>query len=226
MNFKTLFVAGHSLSTCGEPNDPQDPNATTWHGSSSNGPTWPLLLCEQLKIPYVKVNNKAVGGAPLSTLQAQVDSFQITDPTTALVGIWNWSFDPAEEGIIPHAILSLYSRGIRTIILPNVPDSSSIVPSPTKAQIISYNTAMQNAISHVPSSLIRLLYVDVFSLWEDVGLHPQNYNIAYPFKEGYLDPLFVNGRDWTVGENYIMWHLVHPTSKLHRLLATAMMTKL
>ena len=132
------------------------------------------------------------------------------------------------------AVQTLYAKGARTLILPNAVD---ITKAPfynlgatneafIRQRLIDFNFAFTNRMNQLRTSLTNLTIIipDMFTLLEDVTAHPATYgltNVTSDAIDDFITPTFTGP-----GTNYLFWDYLHPTAKVHEVLADAIQQQL
>ena len=182
-------------------------------------------------------------------LQEQIEQFTNAFPVTAdpnaLYVIWaggndylpsltNESFEPETNSKNPienldTAINSLFARGARHFLIPNLPDVGQIpfiknnpaapelqnLSEPLNQRINEFNTDLENKLNELSGTLagIKITSVDVKTLF--------NRAIAGELDFTVVDTPCLNQSTGEVCDNpddYLFWDLTHPTQKSHQLL--------
>jgi phospholipase/lecithinase/hemolysin len=127
------------------------------------------------------------------------------------------------------AITSLYAKGARTLIMPNVVDLSTIPAFNLSANTnfvhqmcTNYNVAFTNTLSHAKTNCPGLIiYVpDFFTLLNNILAYPTNYSVTNALSLGHSidvidDHLLSNQYTNGPGTNLIFWDPQDPTAKVH-----------
>ena len=217
-----------------------------WHNRASNGPLWPEYLSTNLGLAYVQANNYAHCGAAATDTENQVISFpapskpelsayflwlgfdiNVTDPEST----WTHTIQ-TDITINSNAIARLYSKGAREII---VESQFGEGEAPLTAGWYGTNTALfsryhqtdarlnagfmdaMNALSKSKPDL-RLVFVDMFSKFDDVLADPIRYGFTKSNIDALDDPSLTNKAFTGPGADYVWWNPVHATTKFHELL--------
>jgi phospholipase/lecithinase/hemolysin len=186
---------------------------------------------------------------------ATVNTFTASDANTALFVVWVNNADlfyPAENSGTSmnawtnainlsqtnhyKAVTNLYNKGVRTLIMPNAVDVSTIPQfdnSANKAFIhqrcLDYNVAFSNTLNQIRASCPNLtIYApDFFTLLTNILAYPANYgvtNALINYGQGNVSidavesipSLTVTNNPAT---NYIFWDPTDPTAKVHMWMA-------
>jgi phospholipase/lecithinase/hemolysin len=226
----------------------------------TNGRTWVEVLAQMQGLAFNPSNNPhAYFGNTSSNLAVQTTAYTPpADAANALVVIWVNNADlyyPAEDPqptaakfntVINvaltnqfKAITNLYAKGIRTLVMPNVVDISTIpefniytAQTNLFHQVsISYNTAFYAMLDKARAACPRLtiLVPDYFALLNDLLAKPASYGVVnklYNKGKGLLstdameDPSLAEKSLNGPGANYIFWDTTDPTAKVHFIMAS------
>jgi phospholipase/lecithinase/hemolysin len=128
---------------------------------------------------------------------------------------------------IETAITSLYETGARTFLVPNLPDlgqtpfafNGGAEESVRLTSLaLEHNAELDETLDELSDELtgINLIELDVYSLFNDAILNPEQYGVTN-VTEPSLDPVTLV----PVGnpDEYIFWDAVHPTSVAHQYVA-------
>jgi phospholipase/lecithinase/hemolysin len=135
-------------------------------------------------------------------------------------------------------ISNLYSKGVRTLMIPNAVDITLIPAYNAKAaadrafirqRIISFNSACDVVISNAMATFpgLTIYSPDILKVVDDVVAHAANYGLTNKQLSGHnvgvlgdpsMSPYLLNGP----GTNYVFWDQWHPTAKFHMVIAEAM----
>jgi outer membrane lipase/esterase len=120
----------------------------------------------------------------------------------------------------------LATLGAKTIIVPNLPDPSSILlySGGPLAALADYSGTQLNAavLSTVQTfsaanPSVNVVYVDQAALYQAVLANPASFGFSNTTQACYLTPSCLS--DPTVWNSYFFWDNVHPTAAMHALLA-------
>ena len=248
--FTQLIVFGDSLSDSGNlfavTGGAIPPSPPYYAGRFSNGPVWAELLAVELGVP---VQNYALGGALTGRVNLfddpripaefpgvldEIDLFLALNGGVvdrhALYVVWAGANDffaaPAPETIAPavanivSAVRTLAARGVRHIVVPNMPDLgltpnglASGFSSELTALSVAFNGALRTGL--VMRGL-HVTVVDIFALFQEI--------VDYPAEFGFtdvttacldLDPFSMCANP----DGHLFWDFVHPTTRGHDILA-------
>jgi len=224
----------------------------------SNGRVWVEVLAQRQGISYDPNKNWSYYYNSSTSMLANVTSFQApADASNDLFVIWvncadlwfpatynganmaSWT-SAINQSQTNHfkAATSLYAKGVRTLIMPNAVDLSTIPEfnqSPNANFIhqrcLDYNVAFSNTLNRIRASCPNLtLYTpDFFTLLTNLIAHPANYGLTNalcdgvsvaaidaPYCDSYTYPsVAMNG----YGTNYIFWNYDNPTAMVHMWMA-------
>lgn len=245
--YDALYAFGDSLTDTWR--EPAEPNLH-FEGRWSNGPLWVEYLSENLGFGYNRTNNYAHSGAQTDDTWRQIlrDFVPPAEPARALYVVFAGGNDfiqtVDENGIdnslwnakvadsvnnLSNAVVALYDRGARDILVPNVVDVTQI---PLLNKFFSFyldylrdkvrqlNAQLGPALDKVAAARpdLRLYRVDFYT---QVRALLKNYR-AYGFtnaEEDALADLTVDKSFDGPGRNYVFWDPIHPTTKAHAIVA-------
>jgi phospholipase/lecithinase/hemolysin len=260
--FTSLYVFGDALSTT--TNNPS-PGPLYYGLRQSNGRVWVEVLAQRQGLAYDAKKNNSYFDHNSATLVTDINGFKAPpDVANDLFIVWvcnSDTFDNASgfttgssnsiyaqwqaannQSQANHLqiITSLYAKGVRTLILPNVVDISKVPAfngnyDSTKAKFlgemhygcIDYNAKFSNAISQakVLCPNLKIYTPDFFTLLNNVLTNAAYYGLTNVLKNGVSidaldDPQIFN----TVatngpGTNYVFWNYQNPTAKFHEVIA-------
>jgi phospholipase/lecithinase/hemolysin len=251
--FSSIYVFGDSISsTTG--NTVTGSLTNYYYGKRySNGRVWVEVLAQQQGLTLPAANNTAYFYNTSDSMVTEVKNFNPTNPGSALVVLWvnnadlfdaatydgnntsQWTADINQSQSNHYkAITNLYAKGIRTLIMPNAVDIStipqfnvSIYKNTIHQQCIAYNNAFNNTLNQAKADCPGLvIYVpDFYSLLTSMLAYPGDYGLTNALMDGLsidamddpaLNDLSLNGP----GGNYIFWDYADPTAKVHYIMAT------
>jgi outer membrane lipase/esterase len=185
------------------------------------------------------------------SLNRQIDAFSargVHDPDALYVvfsgsndigDIITRGFDPGVvipdvAGAIMRALEAFQTAGAQTIVVPNVPDlgltpafnTDPVVSAIATTLSAQYNALLQQELSAVTGA--RIVEFDTFGFLRNLVADPDRFgfaDVSTPCFSGFVLP----DPDATVcadPEAFVFHDLVHPTHKVHRLLADALMPML
>ena len=250
--FSSLYVFGDSLSTASN-NSPVGPY---YYGDRwSNGRVWVEVLAQRLGLTFYPSNNSSYWGNTSSNLVGEVNRFSPpANASNALVVIWVNNADlyfPATATIPTlasfnavinqaqtnhyKAITNLYAKGIRTLIMPNVVDISTVPGFNAYAAYTNmfhqastnYNVAFYATLNRLQTNSnypgLTIYVPDFFALLTNLIAYPSQYGLINALKNGLSidalgalgNPSLTNGP----GTNYIFWDTTDPTAMVHTRMA-------
>jgi phospholipase/lecithinase/hemolysin len=132
-----------------------------------------------------------------------------------------------------NAIEHLYSEGARSIVVQNNLDFSRLPflvtefgtnqSRATKLQerIMAFNGSLASALASLAEQKpdLRLILVDVRTNLNNVIENPVAYGFTKPFPSALDDPALADKSFGGPGRNYVFWDGLHPTSRIHELMA-------
>ena len=252
--FNSLYVFGDSVSSTTNQNSS---TPERYYGKRfSNGRIWVELLSQWQGLSYDSNKNWSYFGHYSPNLKANVQTFVApADTSNALFIVWvnnadfvnNLStiFPPygldkitpwtnaLHQSLTNHAaaIQTLYSKGMRTLVMPNAADLTKIpryagLSAANKAFVrlrtLEYNTNFTAVLSNATATLsgLTIIQPDIFTLVDSVHANPTNFTLIVPA----LTPIdYAWGHGFTVtngpGTNFVFWDDLHPTAKFHLYIA-------
>jgi thermolabile hemolysin len=246
-SFTALYSFGDSLSDTGR--NPA-PGSSYFDGRYSNGPLWVEYLSAQLGLSYNASNNFAVSGSTTSNLVSQIAGVVPSPNLhTALFTVWSagndflqnvslgvndagWSNVVATAVLnLTNAIDTLFTNGAREVIVVNLPNlghtpaASSFppgFPAYLDSKVALFNTALASAITNVMQRNpgLRIYPLDANSLFNSILSAPASFGFTV-ITNGALEDTNLTDKSFTgPGANYVFWDIIHPTTKLHALIAS------
>jgi phospholipase/lecithinase/hemolysin len=245
-SFTALYAFGDSLTDTGR--DPA-PAGSYYAGRFSNGPLWVEYLSAQLGLPYNAANNFAVSGSQTSDLLSQIAGLTASTNLhsglfTVLSGgndfLQNAGVgvdDAAWSTIISNAVVNvtnaigqLYLDGAREILLGNLPNlgETPVVrsfPGGFSAYVDSKVALFNSQLMAGATSLmqqrpaLRIYLLDNNALFNSVLSAPAAYGFTVITNDALHDSNLTDKSFNGPGANYAFWDPIHPTTKLHALIA-------
>lgn len=254
--FKSIHVFGDSISTTAT----NSAAGQYYYGKRySNGRVWVEVLAQQQGLAFDPASNvHSFFGNTSDKLAAEINAYTPpADAASALVVIWVNNADLYYPALDPSptlakftsvinaaltnqfkAITNLYAKGIRTLVMPNVVDISTIPQFNNYIlykglfhQVsINYNTAFYAMLDKARASCPALTIVvpDYFTLLANLLAHPSDYGVVNPLLNqgnGLLsvdalnNPLLLDKSLNGPGANYVFWDPTDPTAKVHYMMA-------
>ena len=135
-------------------------------------------------------------------------------------------------GNLSTAVLNLANAGARHFLILNMPDLGKIprtYGTPYQATGTQLSMAFNHGLARTLTSLraglgARITTFDTFGLLNTVIADPEEYGFTQVGSQCIQQPVCV--ADPTIGEAYLFWDDLHPTTHGHRVLARAMASKL
>lgn len=253
--FTSLHIFGDAASTT-----TNGPGGVSYYGRSySNGRVWVEVLAQRQGLNYVTNQNWSFFGHYHFNLVTNASNYTPpSDVSTALYVVWinNADFVWNIENLAPFnatklaawtnsmnqslsnhslSIQTLYNKGVRTLIMPNVADLGKVpsyvyldAASKTfiRQRTIDYNTAFAARLQQARTNFANLtIYsADIFALLDDVVAHAGNYGLTNALYQGQSvaaldDPALVNKALNGPGTNHIFWDYLDPSAKFHAVIA-------
>ena len=254
--FTSIHVFGDGIS-CTATNPGAGPY---YYGKRfSNGRVWVEVLAQQQGLAFDPLQNKdSFFGNTSDKLAAEIKAYTPpADASNALVVIWVNNADMYYPALDPsptlakfndvinravtnqfNAITNLYAKGIRTLVMPNVVDISSIpefnnyilYKGLLRQASVNYNAAFYPMINKARAACPGLTIVvpDFFALLEDLLANPADYGVVNALLNQGNGLLSIDAMDSPLlldkslngpGANYIFWDYVNPTAKVHYIMA-------
>jgi phospholipase/lecithinase/hemolysin len=248
--FTSLYVFGDSLSATADPNAPR---GQYFYGQRwSNGRVWAEVLAQRQGLTFDNTKNNSYYDHNSIALVTDIVGFQApADVASALFVVWVCNadtFDAAQNhdssvqwtaannlSQVNHLqiITTLYTKGVRNLILPNAVDISKIpaYDQATSAKVmhdgcVAYNAAFANTINQARLLCpgLKIYTPDFFTLLNNVLTNSAAYGLTNALSSGFsidafsdasIANLTLNGQ----GNNYIFWDPQDPTAKLHEIMA-------
>jgi outer membrane lipase/esterase len=131
------------------------------------------------------------------------------------------------------AVNTLHARGLRTLVVLNAYDVT-ITPIYQRSSSLTtvlpiFSLAISDFNNHLLdlSNSLKVSYPDMTIINVDargrlngVFANAANYDLLAGYQKGLNDAVFLSSHDFWQGERYYTWDGLHPTSKLHRAIAT------
>ena len=250
--FTSLYVFGDGLSTT--TNNPS-PGSQYYGNRYSNGRVWVEVLAQRQGLTYDPNKNWSYFYNTSTSMLAHVGSFNApSDASNALFVVWVNCADlwfqsyysganmaawtngiNQSQNNYYKAVTNLYAKGVRTLIMPNAVDLSTIPEFNTSVnanfihlRCIDYNIAFSNTLNQIRALCTNLtIYTpDFFTLLTNLLAHPANYGVTNALGGGLpIDAIdavnygfptaVINGS----GTNFIFWNIDNPTAMVHMWMA-------
>jgi phospholipase/lecithinase/hemolysin len=245
--YNAIYAFGDSLTDTGR--EPAEP-LLHYEGRWSNGPLWVEYLSRWVLGRYDPDHNFAHSGAQTDDTYNQVLAFTPTnDISHALCVVWAGGNDFLQEydthwfndaswnqqiaysvGSLSNAVVNLYDKGARFILVPNTVDVTRI-PSLNqlpgfardylRGKVQQFNAELGGALAQVQAVRPALILYQ-FDFYSRVNALLANA-AAYGFTETEIDALadmrLVDKSFDGPGANYVFWDPIHPTTRAHRIVA-------
>lgn len=253
--YSSLIVFGDGLS-CTTTN----PQAGSFYYGKrfSNGRVWVEVLAQRQGLAFNPASNtNSFFGNTSSNLLAEINNFTSpTDASNALVVIWVNNADLYYPAADPSptlakftsainfaqtnhfkAITNLYAKGIRTLIMPDVVDISTIPAFNTYTTQtnlfhqastdfnVAFYATLDKARTNCPG--LTIFVPGFYALLSNLLTHPSNYGVTNVLVGGLsMDAVdasnygFPTANTNGYGTNYIFWDQKDPTAMVHSLMAS------
>jgi len=253
--FSSLYVFGDALSST---TDNQD--TRYYNHRYSNGRVWVEVLAQRQGLTYDASKNNSYYDHNSTLLAAEINTFKApSDVANDLFIVWVCNadtFDSASDftlgspdtlyaqwqvantlSQINHLqiINTLYAKGVRTLIMPNAVDISTIpafnsssFAGVMRAGCIDFNAKFSNTINQARALHpdLKIYAPDFFTLLNDVLANAASYGLTNMIVNGHsidamgafnygLPHAAING----YGTNYIFWDNIDPTAMFHEIIA-------
>jgi phospholipase/lecithinase/hemolysin len=252
--FSSLYVFGDALSATAD-NPAPAPTSDYYQKHDSNGRIWIEVLAQRQGLTYDASKNNSYYDHNSAATVTDVKNFTITqaNATNALFIVWVCNSDTFDAAQVPDTasqwiaankrsqtnhlqiITNLYSKGVRTLIMPNAVDISEIPSFNISTSLtnvmhngcVDYNTRFSNTLNQARALCpgLKIYAPDFFTLLNNVLTNAASYGLTNVLKSGLsidaLDALYksssavLNGP----GTNYIFWDPQDPTAKFHEVIA-------
>jgi len=252
--FTSLHVFGDSISTTTSNAD----TGPLYYGQRySNGRVWVEVLAQRQGLTLYSTNNISGFGNTSTNVAIAINTFIApSDVSTALFVIWvndadlfypavnnvslvSWT-NAINQSLTNHfkIITNLYAKGVRTLIMPNVVDLSTIPEfnASSSANLIHqkclyYNVAFAAILNQARTNSnypgLTIYMPDFFSLLTNILAYPANYGVTNALINYGQGNVSIDAVDsipsLTVtnnpGTNYIFWDPTDPTAKVHMWMA-------
>ncbi len=249
--FTNLYVFGDGISTTTN----NTSGLPYYYGKRyTNGRVWVEVLAQRQGLTYNSNMNWSYYYNSCTTMLANVTSFQApSDVSNDLFVIWvncaDLWFQAKYSGTTMSAwtnginqsqtnhykaVTNLYAKGVRTLIMPNAVDVSTIPAFSSSAnasfihlRCLDYNVAFSNTLNRIRASCPNLtLYTpDFYTLLTNMLAHASSYGLTNALCDGVsIDAADAAGCDsYTYptaatngyGTNFIFWDPQDPTAMVH-----------
>lgn len=246
--YDALYTFGDSLTDTGR--EPAEP-VLHYDGRWSNGPLWVEYLSAALGFPYDPNHNLAHSGAQTDDTLGQVTQFvPVSSLKHALCVVWaggndflqdydKYWFDDAgwdgqiaySVGSLSNAVVSLYSKGARFILVPNTVDVTDIpllnwlpeaVRSYFRDKVRQFNRELFMSLDSIQAAYpaLELFRIDFFSRVKEFIGNAEDLGFTRTRVDALSDATLLDKRFDGPGARYVFWDPIHPTSKSHGIVAT------
>jgi len=250
--FTNLYIFGDCISTTTN----NTSGLSFYYGKRySNGRVWVEVLAQRQGLTYDSNKNWSYFYNSSTTMLVNVSSFPApSNASNALFVIWvncadlwfqakyggtsmsQWTSAINQSQTNHYKVATnLYAKGVRTLIMPNAVDVSTIPAFNTSANVnfihlrcLDYNIAFSNTMNRIRASCPNLtLYTpDFFTLLANMLAHPANYGLTNALGNG-LSIDAINAVNYgmpsaatnSFGTNLIFWDPQDPTAMVHAWMA-------
>ena len=249
--FSSMFVMGDSISTTTNNPGAKSLSAYYYGQRFSNGRVWVEVLAQQQGLAFYPANNNSYFGNTSSNLAATINNFSAPgggDLSNILFVIWVNDADlyyPAlnsgvnlrawtnamNMSLTNHykAIVNLYARGARTLIMPNAVDLSTIPAfdasgnaSFIHARCLDYDAAFVGVLNQARANCpgLTIYMPDFYTLLANILADPAAYLVTNALQNGHSvdvmeDAALSNYTTNGPGTNHIFWDFTDPTAMVH-----------
>ncbi len=181
------------------------------------------------------------------TLNAEVQAFKsrgVHDPG-ALYIVFSGANDVADilvrqlnpATVIPNtvnaiigAVAAFASAGAKTVVVPNIPDlgrtplflrAGPAASAAATSLSIQFNALLDAQLDAI--STVRIIELDTFNLFRSIVFNPGRFgltNVTTPCYSGFVAPN-PSGVECPNPTEFLFWDIVHPTARVHAILADA-----
>jgi phospholipase/lecithinase/hemolysin len=249
-SFTSLFVFGDGVCTTTD----NSPGSALYHGNRyCNGRVWVEVLAQWQGLAYEPAKNNSFFGHDSEALVNSVNAFVApADVATALFVVWcndadfvNFLNDlsPPYGNVSPwtskidaaiarhtSAVSTLYTKGVRTIVMPK---AVNIVATPfynelaaadrtfVRLRVIDFNGKFETAMADLAATKPGLIIhrPDTFAFFEQVLANPGAFELVNPLPDNAAVLAPINHALTGPGASYIFWDDLHPTAKFQMHLA-------
>src|SRR5438093_853860 len=183
----------------------------------------------------------------------QINTLPATIPSTPLCVLWigtndlQYAFNlywlPGKYATIAsqamtnisNAVGALYTRGVRTLVVPNAYDVT-ITPNYHNYQVpywqsyflptfssntTDFNSRLSTLLSNLQATYpaMTIIKVDTRGQLNNMFPHSSSYDLIAGHSIACDDATFLSTNDFCIGEKYFTWDGFHPTSKMQRSIA-------
>jgi thermolabile hemolysin len=247
LSYDALYAFGDSLTDTGR--EPAEPYFH-YDGRWSNGPLWVEYLSVLLGFSYNPDNNLAHSGAQTDDTLGQVIAFvPASDAGHSLFVVWAGGNDFLQEydkhwfddgswdrqiaysvGNLSNAVVNLYSKGARFILVPNTVDVSEIpllnflpgfVSDYLRGKVEQFNGQLAATLNQIQSAYpaLKLFQFDFYSQVNLLLDRAGDYGFTKTDIDALSDVTLLDKRFDGPGANYVFWDPIHPTTKSHGMIA-------
>lgn len=254
--FSSMYVFGDGLSTTTN-NSVAASYPKNYYGKRrSNGRVWVEVLAQRQNIPVAMnwsywdcnsanlwTNTQKFAISPSDANNAlfvvwcnNADLYDLTTAGSTDVNVWTINIQN-DLNYELQAITTLYNKGVRTIIMPNVVDLTKIpffqqfgfnntFTALVHQECIAYNTAFSKMLDQARAACpgLTIYQPNFFGLLDDVLVNAANYGLTNMVQDGIsIDAMdFYNATCTTnngLGANFVYWDSLDPSARFHAVIA-------
>jgi phospholipase/lecithinase/hemolysin len=245
--FDAIVAFGDSLTDTG--NVPAEP-VFHYQGRWSNGPLWVEYLSQRLGFPYNPSNNYARSGAQTGDAYGVVTRYTPTgDISNTLFVVWaggnnflqeydtywfndaGWKqFTTASANDLSNAVVNLYSKGARYILVPNTVDVTTIpllnrlpgfVRTYLQSKVKLFNTKLSKSLIALQKTYpdAKIFRSDIYTGEKNILRNYKADGFTKRSIDALEDPALLDKSFNGPGAEYVFWDPIHPTTKAHGIIS-------
>ena len=258
--YTNLYVFGDSLSAITNNATLGSLATNYWNKHYCNGRVWVEVLAQYQQLPLYPTNITAYFDNVSSNVVTQVNSFNPANASNALVVLWVNNADLFDSAINNDAppqwtnainlsltnhfkiVTNLYSKGVRTLVMPNAVDLSMIPAFNTsgtytntiRQQCLAYNVKFNTTLNQLRAGYpgLTIIDVDFYTLLNSMLANAANYGLTNRKTVAGLSIDVISNTNLPSksftgsGTNSIFWDDSDPTAMVHYWMASTAQQKL